>query len=179
MNCDFVMLARAQRRLATAGRTQSQIPKMDMPHGDRQPGMPMCITKFGHEEQVHFVQHPGVMAVSRLLELRWITRMRATFTPQQVIEMGEYDEEVAALADIACQNNLSINFIDMEKIEENLPRLIKEKEQLAAAREAVMALPKGNYNMPDVTLDAVEIQPKKISAAARAKIAEAASQIKK
>jgi len=145
----------------------------------RNPNIPHCITKFGHEEQVHFVQHPGVLAVARLLELRWITRMRATFTPQQVIEMGEYDEEVAALADIACQHNLSINFLDMEKIEENLPRLLKEKEQLAAAREAVMALEKGNYEMPKVNLDAVEIQPKKISGEGKGRIAEAVKNLKK
>ena len=31
------------------------------------------------------------------LRLRWISQMRATFTPQQVIEIGEYDEECAAL----------------------------------------------------------------------------------
>lgn len=148
-------------------------------HSWRNPDIPYCITKFGHDEQVHFVQHPGVLAVARLLELRWITRMRATFTPQQVIEMGEYDEECAALADIACQHNLAINMIDMEKIEENLPRLLKEKEQLAVAREAVMALPKGKYDMPNVPLDAVDIQPKKIGAESKGRIADAVKGLKK
>jgi len=166
------MLRRSFRRFLD-GKTQSQIPKIAQEHGWRQEEMPYCITKFGHEEQVHFVQHPGVLAVSRLLEMRWICQMRATFTPQQVIEMGEYDEEVAALADIAEKHNLACNFIDLEKIEEELPRLIKEKEQIEAAREAVMALPKGTYTMPDVKLDAVELQPKKIGAETKGKIADA------
>ena len=55
----------------------------------------------------------------------------------------------------------------------------QEKEQLAAAREAVMALPKGKYDMPNVPLDAVDIQPKAIGSAAKSKIADAVKGIKK
>ena len=42
-------------------------------------------------------------------------------------------------AQIALDNGLAINFIDLETVEEDLPRLLEEKKQLDAARKAVRA----------------------------------------
>merc|ERR1719498_1828058 len=85
------------------------------------------------------------MAVATLLEMKGVTRMRANFTQENIEAMKEYDVELARKAQIPLDNGLPINFLDMERIEQNLPRLLKEKEQLTAAREEVLARKVGDY----------------------------------
>merc|ERR1719199_1065687 len=104
------------------------------------------------------------MAVCKLLDLRYITRPRANFTPETVERIAEFDTELARKAQIALDNGLAINFIDLETIEEDLPRLVEEKKQLEAARKAVLEAPVGQYALPKVDLSAVKPQPKTLTA---------------
>lgn len=53
--------------------------------------------------------------------------------------------ELARKAQIAYDNGLPINFVDLERIETHLPKLLKEKSQLEAARAEVLARKKGDY----------------------------------
>merc|ERR1719401_1040464 len=85
--------------------------------------VPSCLTHHGHEFAFHFLNHPGVMAVATLMELRGVTRVRANFTQENIEALKEYDVELA------------INFLDLERIEQNLPRLLKERDQLEDARK--------------------------------------------
>merc|ERR1719361_1708348 len=89
--------------------------------------IPNVVCHFGWEFPVRYGSHPGVMAVSKLLELQYVTRMRATFTQEQVTEIKGFDDEVGRKAQLAFDNNLAINFLDMESIDTDLPRLVKER----------------------------------------------------
>merc|ERR1712118_605611 len=91
------------------------------------------------------------------------TRPRANFTPETVERIAEYDEELARKAQIALDNGLAINFIDLETVEEDLPRLLEEKK-LDAARKAVLEAPVGQYALPKVDLSAVKPQPNTLTA---------------
>merc|ERR1712125_137257 len=103
----------------------------------------------GMEQQFRFVSHPGVMAISKLLEMRTISRMRANFTPENIEEMKKFDPEMSRKAQIAYDNKLPINFQQLDIIEESLPRLLEEKTQLEAARGAAAKLPVGGpYELP-------------------------------
>merc|ERR1712072_1515616 len=124
----------------------------------------MGICQMGWENKITFINHPGVMAMGKLLELRYVTRPRANFTPETVERIAEYDEELARKAQIALDNGLAINFIDLETIEEDLPRLVEEKKQLDAARKAVLEAPAGKYDMPKLDLSSVRPQPRALSA---------------
>ena len=126
--------------------------------------VPNVICQMGWENKITFINHPGVMAVSKLLELRYVTRPRANFTPETVERIAEYDEELARKAQIALDNNLAINFIDLETVEEDLPRLLQEKQQLEVARKAVLEAPVGQYALPKLDLTAVKPQPKTLTA---------------
>merc|ERR1719261_1477999 len=61
--------------------------------------------------------------------------MRATFTQENVDAMKEFDLELARKAQIAYDNQLPTNFVQLDTIEQELPRLLEEKKQLDAARE--------------------------------------------
>eukprot|EP00811_Abedinium_folium_P010992 NODE_20170_length_809_cov_9.507331.p1 GENE.NODE_20170_length_809_cov_9.507331~~NODE_20170_length_809_cov_9.507331.p1 ORF type:complete len:184 (-),score=48.68 NODE_20170_length_809_cov_9.507331:257-757(-) len=112
--------------------------------------VPDVIVTFGMEQQFRFVSHPGVMAVSKLLEMQNIAKMRANFTPADIEKIAPFDPELARKAQIALDNKLSINFQQLELIEESLPRLMQEREQLSAARSAAAALPVGGpYELPE------------------------------
>merc|ERR1711865_1371784 len=103
--------------------------------------VPDVFVQFGMEQQFRFVSHPGVMAVSKLLEMKNVTLMRANFTQENIEKIQAFDPELARKAQIAYDHKLPINFQQLEQIEETLPRLLKEKEQLETARQAVAALP--------------------------------------
>merc|ERR1719191_2046113 len=60
--------------------------------------------------------------------------MRATFTQENVDAMKEFDLELARKAQIAFDNQLPVNFVQLDNIETELPRLLEEKKQLDAAR---------------------------------------------
>merc|ERR1719446_685792 len=67
--------------------------------------------------------------------------MRATFTPENIEEMKQFDPELARKAQIAYDHKLPINFCTLELIEEQLPRLLEEKKQIQAARADMAKLP--------------------------------------
>merc|ERR1712084_51289 len=97
----------------------------------------------GLEQQFRFISHPGVMTLSKLLEMRHIARMRANFTQENIEGMKAFDPELARKAQIAFDNKLPVNFQQLELIEETLPRLVEEKTQLDTLRKEVAKLPPG------------------------------------
>merc|ERR1719367_1280642 len=75
--------------------------------------------------------------------------MRANFSQENIEKMKAFDPELARKAQIAFDHKLPVNFQQLEIIEESLPRLLAEKEQLEAVREAVSKLPVGGpYQLP-------------------------------
>mmetsp|Transcript_78766 Transcript_78766/g.172760 ORF Transcript_78766/g.172760 Transcript_78766/m.172760 type:complete len:181 (+) Transcript_78766:98-640(+) len=111
--------------------------------------VPEVFVQFGLEQQFRFISHPGVMAVSKLLEMGNVCRMRATFTQENIEKMKAFDPELARKAQIAFDNKLPINFQQLEIIEDSLPRLLEEKKQLETARQAIAKLPVGGpYELP-------------------------------
>lgn len=131
----------------------------------RPANIPKVICSFGWEERINFGSHPGVMSVAKLLELNLITRMRATFTQDQINEMKEYDAELARKAQVALDNGIAINFQELENIDQDLPRLKQEKDQLMSARKSVLAAPKGTYKL-DGDVSACFPAPKPVDKAA-------------
>merc|ERR1719171_17808 len=85
--------------------------------------------------------------------------MRASFTAENVEAMKSFDPELARKAQIAMDNKLPINFVQLEMVEENLPRLLAEKSQLETARAEVAKLPVGTYTMPKVDISAASPVP--------------------
>eukprot|EP00746_Dinoflagellata_sp_MGD_P139657 gnl/MRDRNA2_/MRDRNA2_73084_c0_seq1.p1 gnl/MRDRNA2_/MRDRNA2_73084_c0~~gnl/MRDRNA2_/MRDRNA2_73084_c0_seq1.p1 ORF type:complete len:186 (+),score=36.66 gnl/MRDRNA2_/MRDRNA2_73084_c0_seq1:81-560(+) len=109
--------------------------------------VPDVFVTFGVEQQFRFVSHPGVMAVSKLLEMKGVVKMRATFTQENVDAMKEFDLDLARKAQIAYDNQLPVNFVQMDTIEQDLPRLLEEKKQLGTARTEVLKLATGKHDM--------------------------------
>merc|ERR1719178_427973 len=111
--------------------------------------VPDVFVSFGMESPFRFISHPGVMAVSKLLEARMVTQMRANFTEENIAKVKYFDPELGRKAQLAYDNKLPINFQQLELIDEILPRLLEEKKQLETARSAVAKLPVGGpYEMP-------------------------------
>merc|ERR1719453_2417333 len=122
--------------------------------------VPDVFVQFGMEQQFRFVNHPGVMAVSKLLEMPYVAQVRANFTQENIEKVKDFDPDLARKAQIAYDHKLPINFRQLELIDDILPRLLEEKSQLEAARTAVAKLPPGNYSLPkELKLDAVRPQP--------------------
>mmetsp|Transcript_74110 Transcript_74110/g.171900 ORF Transcript_74110/g.171900 Transcript_74110/m.171900 type:complete len:174 (-) Transcript_74110:112-633(-) len=114
--------------------------------------VPDVFVQFGLQQQFRFISHPGVMVVSKLLEMRTIARMRANFTQENIEKMKAFDPELARKAQIAYDHKLPINFQQLELIEESLPRLLEEKKQLEAIRADVAKFPLGGpYELPEGT----------------------------
>merc|ERR1719198_2587088 len=75
--------------------------------------------------------------------------MRANFTQENIESMKQFDPELARKAQIAYDNKLPVNFPQLEIIEETLPRLLSEKQQLEAARSEVAKIQAGGpYELP-------------------------------
>merc|ERR550537_1768666 len=122
--------------------------------------VPDVFVSFGMESPFRFISHPGVMAVSKLLEMRQVTQMRANFTEENVEKVKHFDPELGRKAQLAYDHKLPINFQQLELIDDILPRLLEEKNQLEAARTAVAQLKPGNYELPkELDLSAVRPQP--------------------
>merc|ERR1712066_526147 len=121
--------------------------------------VPDVFVQFGLEQQFRFISHPGVMAVSKLLEMKTISRMRANFTQENIEKMKAFDPELARKAQIAFDHKLPINFQQLELIEESLPRLLEEKTQLETLRTEVGKLAPGKYDMPKVDISACRPVP--------------------
>ncbi|CAE8601739.1 unnamed protein product [Polarella glacialis] len=110
---------------------------------------PDVFVQFGLEQQFRFISHPGVMAISKLLEMRTISQMRANFTQENIEKIKGFDPDLARKAQIALDNKLPVNFQQLELIDETLPRLLEEKKQLGVARSEVAKLPVGGpYAIP-------------------------------
>lgn len=121
-----------------------------------------ALVSFGvRQNKTTFISHPGVMAVSQLLEMKLITRPRAKLTQENVNAIFEFDNELAKKAQIAVDNNLPINFFDLEYIDrpEYLKLLLEEKEILEKARDEVLKRPKGNYEMPEILKNYKRVEP--------------------
>merc|ERR1711915_505029 len=99
------------------------------------------------------------MAVSKLLEMRSIARLRANFTQENIEKMKAFDPELARKAQLAYDHKLPINFQQLELIEESLPRLLEEKAQLETLRAEVAKLPPGQYDLPKVDISAARPVP--------------------
>merc|ERR1711865_1119949 len=110
--------------------------------------VPDVFVQFGMEQQFRFVSHPGVMAVSKLLEMRMVSQMRANFTQDNIEKMKDFDPDLARKAQIAYDHKLPVNFQQLELIDNILPRLLEEKTRIEAARVGVAQLPPGNYELP-------------------------------
>merc|ERR1719281_2063815 len=63
--------------------------------------------------------------------------MRANFTQDNIEKMKAFDPDLARKAQVAYDNKLPINFQQLEIIEESLPRLLEEKQQIQAARTTI------------------------------------------
>merc|ERR1719293_71434 len=98
------------------------------------------------------------MAVSKLLEMKNVTLMRANFTQENIDKIQLFDPDLARKAQIAYDNKLPINFQQLELIDDILPRLLSEKSQLETARAEVAKLPPGEYEFPK-TLDVSAVRP--------------------
>lgn len=115
--------------------------------------VPDVLVSFGARAQkITFISHPGVMAVAKLLEMRHITRPRAVLTQQNVDAIREFDPELSRKAQVALDNGLAINFMELEHIDRPgyVERLRKEKDILDTAAEEVLKAPVGQYNTPQV-----------------------------
>ncbi|KAF8821060.1 hypothetical protein IE077_002499 [Cardiosporidium cionae] len=139
--------------------------------------VPDVMVTFGvRMNQITFVSHPGVMAVSKLLEMHSMTSSRAILTQENVAAIREFDEELANLAcsfherskfvffhyfwsprmeqkaQIALDHQLPINFMDLEHIDKPnmLAMLLEEKEVLEVARQEVLDAPKNVYAIPKI-----------------------------
>merc|ERR1719293_320751 len=89
------------------------------------------------------------MAVSKLLEMKNVTLMRANFTQENIDKIQLFDPDLARKAQIAYDHKLPINFQQLELIDDALPRLLEEKKQLEAARTEIAKLPVGGpYALP-------------------------------
>merc|ERR1719191_2112712 len=87
--------------------------------------------------------------------------MRATFTQENVDAMKEFDLDLARKAQIALDNQLPTNFVQLDTIEQDLPRLLEEKKQLDTARTEVLKLPGGQQDLPKaLDLSAAHPAPK-------------------
>ena len=119
--------------------------------------IPDVFASVGWENRVTFVSHPGVMALAKLLEQQGVTRMKAQFNQELVHEIAEHDEELARKAQIALDNNLAVEWRTLDFIEQELPRLLKEKAEIEKARAQVFAAKPGDYKQP--AFDASLVQP--------------------
>jgi hypothetical protein len=110
--------------------------------------VPDVFASVGWENRVTFISHPGVMALSKLLEQQGVVRMKARFNQELVHEIAEHDEELARKAQIALDNDLAVEWRALDSIEQELPRLLKEKAEIEKARAHVLAAKAGDYSAP-------------------------------
>ncbi|EER09646.1 conserved hypothetical protein [Perkinsus marinus ATCC 50983] len=110
--------------------------------------VPDVFATFGWERRLTVIHHPGVMAISKLLDQRTVVRPRATFNQELVEEIGDYDEDLQRKAQVALDNGLAIEWRVLDFIDDELPRLLAEKREIEKAREQVMSKAPGDYTQP-------------------------------
>ena len=95
-------------------------------------------------------------------------RFRSHTIPRRLLRLAkfpppqEYDAEIARKAQIAYDNGLAINFMDLERIEQNLPKLLKEKEQMEAVRKEILGRGVGDYTPLKSPTDQCKIETFKL-----------------
>eukprot|EP00922_Rhytidocystis_sp_ex-Travisia-forbesii_P030793 GHVS01045434.1.p1 GENE.GHVS01045434.1~~GHVS01045434.1.p1 ORF type:complete len:247 (-),score=48.28 GHVS01045434.1:367-1107(-) len=119
--------------------------------------VPSVLVQFGTRIfQLSFVSHPGVMAVAKLLEMPQLAKSQAAFTQENIDAIREFDEELARKCQLAHDNDLHINMMDLEHIDRPgyLDALKRDKAVLEQARREVESLPVGGpYVMPKCLAD--------------------------
>eukprot|EP00745_Piridium_sociabile_P041614 TRINITY_DN82576_c0_g2_i1.p1 TRINITY_DN82576_c0_g2~~TRINITY_DN82576_c0_g2_i1.p1 ORF type:complete len:182 (-),score=18.42 TRINITY_DN82576_c0_g2_i1:13-558(-) len=113
--------------------------------------VPNCMVAFGvRDKKMNFMSHPGVMAISRLLEMDGLVKHKADLKAEHVEMIAEFDEELAEKVQIAVDNGLKINFIDLEYLDkpEYLEACLTEKRVLAQAQKETFDMAKGTYEVP-------------------------------
>eukprot|EP00923_Selenidium_pygospionis_P045789 GHVN01079056.1.p1 GENE.GHVN01079056.1~~GHVN01079056.1.p1 ORF type:complete len:280 (+),score=25.64 GHVN01079056.1:518-1357(+) len=130
-------------------------PKMD------KNGVPEVLVQFGRGTQsIYFKSHPAVMMIARLLDSDFL-QARAIFTQKNIDDIAKFDEHLAAKCQVAYNNNLPMNMIEIENLHNPavLEMFQKEKEACDRAREEVMAAPKGKYDPPKALADYTRADP--------------------
>jgi len=116
----------------------------------RREKVPDVLACFGAQNlKLVFISHPGVMAITRLMDAgRLFCKYRANFTQENIDELREWDPQLADKAQIAFDNDIKVNFTNLEYIdrEKYLQQFVKEKETLDKIRKEVFALPPGKYD---------------------------------
>eukprot|EP00922_Rhytidocystis_sp_ex-Travisia-forbesii_P030794 GHVS01045435.1.p1 GENE.GHVS01045435.1~~GHVS01045435.1.p1 ORF type:complete len:156 (-),score=25.02 GHVS01045435.1:656-1123(-) len=96
------------------------------------------------------------MAVAKLLEMPRLAKSQATFSQENIDAIREFDEELARKCQVAYDNGLHVNMMDLEHIDRPgyLEALKRDKSILEQARREVEALPLGGpYTMPKCLAD--------------------------
>ncbi|XP_022589727.2 uncharacterized protein LOC34617506 [Cyclospora cayetanensis] len=143
-------MLRAGRRLAAA-----MAPKGN-PALHAKAEVPDVLVSFGNQaDQITFVSHPGVMAVSKLLEMGHVTQYRAVLTQSDVHAIAEHDPDLARKAQTAVDEGLAVNFQDLQYFDkpEFVAAFRKEQQLLKEVRGEVLNAPKGQYNIPKAVKD--------------------------
>ncbi|KAL8425125.1 hypothetical protein Efla_006086 [Eimeria flavescens] len=138
-------MLRAARRLAAAAASKANVTSASKQE------VPDVLVSFGNQaDRITFVSHPGVMAVSKLLEMSHVTQHRAVLTQADVDAIAEHDPELSRKAQIAVDEKLAVNFQDLQYFDrpEFVAAFKKEQQLLQEARAEVLKAPKGQYNMP-------------------------------
>ncbi|CDJ44230.1 hypothetical protein, conserved [Eimeria tenella] len=118
--------------------------------------VPDVLVSFGNQaDRITFVSHPGVMAVSKLLEMEHVTQFRAVLTQEDVNAITEFDPELAKKAQVAVDEGLAVNFQDLEYFDRNefVAAFKKEQKMLQQARDEVLQAPPGSYELPKAAAD--------------------------
>ncbi|CAD7968748.1 unnamed protein product [Amoebophrya sp. A120] len=136
----------------------------------------MSLCCHGNTYAFHYLNHPGVMAISTLLEMKGIVDMRANFTQENIEALKEFDAELARKGQIALDHDLAVNFLDLEYIDETLPRLLIEKELCQQAQLDVLQRKDGDFSpvksLEGKKKDAVNAAMLKMPAAYKKKMLE-------
>ncbi|PHJ21832.1 hypothetical protein CSUI_004322 [Cystoisospora suis] len=123
--------------------------------------VPDVLVTFGNQaSKITFVSHPGVMAISKLLEMTYISEHRAVLSQANVDAIREFDEDLADKAQIAVDNNLPVNFQKLDYFDrpEFVEMFKKEDVLLKKARQEVLSAPKGQYTIPSYVADYTPIE---------------------
>ncbi|KAL8273425.1 hypothetical protein Esti_002670 [Eimeria stiedai] len=143
-------MLRAARRLAAAAAPKANVTQANVSPSPKSE-VPDVLVSFGNQaDRITFVSHPGVMAVSKLLEMSHVAQHRAVLTQADVDAIAEYDPELSGKAQIAVDEKLAVNFQDLKYFDrpEYVAAFKKEQKLLQEARAEVLRAPKGQYNMP-------------------------------
>ncbi|KAL8444562.1 hypothetical protein Emag_005458 [Eimeria magna] len=131
---------RAARRLAAAAAPKANATQANVTPSAKSE-VPDVLVSFGNQaDRITFVSHPGVMAVSKLLEMSHVVQHRAVLTQADVDAIAEYDPELSR----------DLQYFDRP---EYVSAFKKEQQLLQEARAEVLGAPKGQYNIPKAVKD--------------------------